>query len=444
VKDRQKEAEPASVTVSKQAGDTQRAEKWGWVEPSVWTDRMLAALEDGVKGGKWYSLMDKVYTRSNFESAWQKVKSNRGAAGVDGQSILKFEKKLLQNIEYTREELRTDRYEPKPVKRKWIPKPGSTKQRPLGIPTVKDRVVQTALRNVIEPIFEAKFSENSFGFRPGRGCKGALREVDRLLKTGYAWVVDADLKNYFDSIDHERLMDEVKKEISDGRILGLVEGYLKQHVLDGLKEWEPEKGTPQGAVISPLLANIFLHPVDVAMAEAGYRMIRYADDLVVLCLSLEEAEAALSMVRALAEGRGLALHSEKTRIIDATKKGGFEFLGYHFERGKRWPRQKSILKFRDSVRKKTPRTSGKSLAVIVGETNKTLRGWFEYFKHSCKATFRPLDGWVRMRLRSILRKRSGRRGRGRGADNQRWPNAFFEEMGLFTLVTAHRNLCRSQ
>jgi len=418
--------------------------RWTWVEPSVWSDRMLAALERGVKGGKWFSLIDKVYHPSNLRAAFAKVKANDGASGVDRQSVEQFEADADNQLDRLQYQLQTTVYLTHHVRRTWIPKPGSTEERPLGIPAVRDRVVQTAVRNVLEPIFEAKFAEHSYGFRPGRGCKEALRRVDWLLKQGYTWVVDADLKSYFDTIPHDKLMDEVRKEVADGRVLGILEQYLKAKIMDGLKEWTPEKGTPQGAVISPLLSNIYLNPLDHAMAEAGFQMVRYADDFVILCRSKEEAERALAKVQTYTEAYGLNLHPEKTHLVDATKKGGFDFLGYHFERGYHWPRKKSMKKLKDTVRAKTKRTDGRSMECIIEDINRTLRGWFGYFKHSYKTTFPNIDGWIRGRLRSILRKRQGKKGRGRGSDHQTWPNAYFTKLGHYSLVDAHAATCQSR
>jgi RNA-directed DNA polymerase len=405
---------------------------------------MLAALEDGVKGGKWFSLMDKVYARKNLEGSWEQVRRNQGAAGVDGQSVGKFQAQASKYLDELERELKEGAYRPQGVRRHWIPKPGSARMRPLGIPTVKDRIVQTALRNAIEPIFEKRFTEDSYGFRPGRGCKDALRRVEALLREGYTHVVDADIQSYFDAIGHGALLAEVEGEIADGRVLELIGRYLKQQVMEDAKAWTPEAGTPQGAVISPLLANIYLHPVDVALREAGYRMVRYADDLVILCKSEEQARKALALLEAEMSRRKLMLHPEKTRLVDATQPGGFDFLGYHFERGYRWPRKKSLQSLKDKIRECTPRTSGHSLQQIIETANPVLRGWFGYFKHSHHTTFDRLDAWVRMRLRSILRKREHRTGPGTGPDHQRWPNAFFAQHGLFTLKEAHACACRSR
>jgi len=404
---------------------------------------MLEALEKGVKGGVWFSLIDKVYAARTLAAAWRQVKARDGAGGVDRQTVEQFDVHADSYLQGLSEALRTGTYVPQLVRRCWIDKPGSVEQRPLGIPTVKDRVVQTALRLVLEPIFERDFLPSSYGFRPGRGCKDALREVQRLLDAGATWVVDADIKSYFDTIPHDQLLAEVRTRIADGRVLTLLEAYLTQGVLDGLEQWTPEAGTPQGAVVSPLLANLYLHPVDQALAAAGCQVVRYADDLVILCRSEAEAQRALGLLTSLLEHRGLRLHPQKTRVVDATQPGGFDFLGYHFEQGKRWPRTKSLRKLKDTVRRHTRRTRGVSLAVIVAELNPVLRGWFGYFQHSHPTTFPGIDKWVRMRLRSLLRKRRGGKGRGRGADHQRWPNAYFRALGVYDLVTARQRLLQS-
>lgn len=427
-------AEVSSLEAAKQAEEVGRI--WAWSEPAVWTMRMLKTLVAGVKGGRWYSLIDKVHTLSNLEAAFQKVRVNKGAPGIDQQTIYAFERHRDSNLRGLQQALRKGTYRPKPVRRTQIPKPGTKETRPLGIPTIRDRVVQTALRNVLEPIFEREFAEHSYGFRPCRGCKDALRRVDGLLKEGYTWVVDADLKSYFDTIDHERMMALVERRIADGRVLKLIRMFLEQEIVEGLRSWEPEQGTPQGAVISPLLSNIYLDPLDHLMAERGYAMVRYADDFVVLCQSEEEAKRALEEVRAWAEEAKLTLHPTKTRIVDA-RETSFAFLGYEFRPKFKLPRDKSMKKLRDAIRGCTKRANGESLKVIIQRVNVRLRGWFEYFKHSHHTVFRDVDGWVRMRLRSILRKRQKKKGRGRGYDHQRWPNAYFAEHGFFSLQVAH-------
>lgn len=435
------ETKPTIVPEAKQVGEVRA--RWGWTEPVVWTERMLTALEAGVKGGIWFSLIDKVYKPGNLRAAFAKVKANQGAAGVDHQTIEMFEANLDTNLSKVAQQLADGSYCPQAVRRHWIAKPGSSEKRPLGIPTVRDRVVQTALRNVMEPIFERDFAEHSYGFRPERGCKDALRRVDYLLKAGYTWVVDADLQSYFDTIPKQKQLERVAEKVADSRVLELVEAMLQQEVMEGLRHWTPEAGTPQGAVISPLLSNIYLDPLDHEMARIGYEMVRYADDLVILCRSEAEARAALAKVQAWTAAAGLRLHPEKTRIVDATERGGFDFLGYHFERGYRWPRRKSVAKLKATIRSKTRRTHGHSLRTTIETVNQTLTGWFGYFKHSHKTAFPPLDKWIRMRLRSILRQRRKRKGRARGTDNVRWPNAFFAAQGLLSLSAARAQLCQS-
>ena len=346
---------------AKQACKTRDPREWDWVEPLVWNERMLAALGNGVKGGKWYSLWDKVWDRRTLESSWQAVVRNGGAAGVDGVSVERYSAHAERYFGELEAELKAGRYQPLGVRRTYIPK-GDGGCRPLGIPAVKDRIVQGALKRVLEPIFEWEFLDVSYGFRPGRSAKDALREVDGWLKAGYTWVVDADLKGYFDAIPHEGLMEEIKAHISDGRVLELIERYLRQEIFEGLKHWTPTRGTPQGAVLSPLLANLYLHPLDRLMNGEGHRIVRYADDFVILCADEQEARAVLSKVREWVQGRGLSLHPDKTHIGDCRQHGqGFEFLGYRFEAGRRWVRKKSLKRLRDKIRSKTGRSRGASL-----------------------------------------------------------------------------------
>ncbi len=423
------------VPKAKQGRDV--APPWEWTEASVWTERMLAALERGVKGGKWFSLMDKVWKMENLQSALQQVMRNQGGAGVDGQSCENFLKASSQRLPRLQEQLKQGSYQPKPVKRVWIPKLGSKELRPLGVPTVEDRVVQSALRNVIEPIFERTFAEHSYGFRPGRGAKPALRRVDQLLKTGHHWVVDADLKGYFDSIPQDKMMEAVETQIADGAVLKLIEQRLGQGVMESGKGWQPtETGTPQGAVISPRLANIYLNPLDQLMGQQRRQMVRYADDFVILCPSQQAAQEVLEQLRHWTQAAGLTLHPTQTRIVDASQKGGFDFLGYHFERGYRGPRQKSLDKLKDTIREKTQSGRPGSLNEIIREINQCTRGWFEYFKHSQNTVFKPLDGWIRQRLRRILRRRHTGSRRTACRDHRRWPVAYFTKLGLISLALA--------
>lgn len=442
VTEREREEKPERVP----EGATPTGEvrtRWAWTESAIWTERMLTALEKGVKGGRWHSLIDKVYDRENLLAAFARVEANGGSAGVDHETVEHFAKQIDEKIDWLRQSLRENTYRPSPVRRIWIPKEGSKERRPLGIPTVRDRTVQAALYHAIAPIFEAEFAEHSYGFRPGRGCKDALRRVTELLNSGYVHVVDADIKSYYDTIPHERMLVRIGTKIADGRVLGLIESFLSQAVMEEASQWTPEQGTPQGAVLSPLLSNIYLDPLDHVMKNAGYEMVRYADDWCVLCRTKQDAQQALTIAKEWLEENGLALHPEKTHLVDASQAGGFDFLGYHFESGYRWPSRKSEAKLRAKIRKKTRRANGHSLECTITTVNATLRGWFEYFKHGHYTTFRPLDSWVRMRLRSILRKRRGGRGRGRGSDHNRWPNAYFAERGLFSMVGAHAEACRS-
>jgi len=436
----QRQESITSADPAKRGAETLEAEGlpvWSWVEASVWTERMVSALVNGVKGGRWYSLIDKVYAPATLAAAWTRVRANRGAAGVDGVSIERFEARAEIYLAELSTELREGTYRPQPVRRVEIPKDDG-RTRPLGIPAVKDRVAQMAVKLVIEPIFEATFRPESYGFRPGRGCRDALREVDRLLKEGFTFVVDADLQSYFDTIPHEPLMKRVEERISDGRLLALLHSWLKQDIMAGLERWTPTGGTPQGAVISPLLANIYLAPLDAQMAADGYRMVRYADDFVVLCRSQEEAEAALASIQEWVAQNGLRLHPDKTHVVDCRRSAqGFEFLGYRFARGRRYVRKKSLTRLKGKIREKTRRTCGQSLSRIIDALNPILRGWFGYFKHASRNTFERLDKFIRRRLRAILRKQEKRPGLGLAwADQIRWPNAYFANAGLFALHTA--------
>jgi RNA-directed DNA polymerase len=397
---------------------------------------MLKALEEGVKGGKWHSLIDKVYSEKNLRAAFERVKRNKGSAGVDHVSVEAFDKRLDANIEALQRLLKDGTYRPQAVKRCWIPKPGSREKRPLGVPTVRDRVVQTALRNVLEPIFERDFAQHSYGFRPNRSCKDALRRVKEVLNAGYTHVVDADIKGYFDAICHKRLVALVRKKVADKRIRELVQCFLDQDVLDGLERWSPESGTPQGAVISPLLSNIYLDALDHCMVEHDVEMVRYADDLVLFCRDEASAGNALELLQDWMAQAALQLHPEKTHVVDYGAGGKFSFLGYEFRRGKHWVSKKSMKQIRAKIREKTRRTPGMSLKQIIGELNLILCGWFEYYQHSRPFVMSKVDGYTRMRLRSILRGFNKGRGIGQGLDHKRWPNAYFTANGLFCLEHA--------
>lgn len=440
-KQRERNYEPATVPFSATpAGEPPSFPDWA--NPSVWTERMLTTLKQGVRGGRWHTLIDKVYAPLNLWAASGNVIGNKGAAGVDHQTVEQFLRDRDEELDRMHEALRANTYRPQAVKRVWIDKPGSKEKRPLGVPTVRDRVVQTALLNVLEPIFDITFSSSSYGFRRGRGCHHALERVEKLLNEGHVYVVDADLKSYFDTISKSRLLGLVREKVSDQRVLGLVEMFLAQGILEDLREWTPERGTPQGAVLSPLLANIYLNPLDHLLDDEGFSVVRYADDFVILCRTREEADRALKLVQDWVVENELTLHPTKTKIVNAREES-FQFLGYEFRGNLRLPRKKSLGKFKDAVREKTKRTNGHDMRTICTRLSFQLRGWFIYFRHSHRRIFRNLDKWIRGRLRSILRKRAGRRGRGRGKDHQRWPNAYFDEHGLYSLHHAHIRFAQS-
>lgn len=419
-----------------QAGEVRA--RWPFAEPSVWTDPMLTTLERGIKGGKWFSLSDKAFSLRNLAACFAKVKANDGTHGVDGISIARFESHLEENLAQLHRELAEGVYRPRPVRRVWIPKPGTKERRPLGIPTVRDRIVQTAIKVAIEPIFEREFKDMSFGFRPGRSCHQALSRVNRLLRSGSAYVVDADLRKFFDTIPHEAIMGGLKAKISDGKLLAVIESYLTAGVMDAWSFESTNEGTPQGSVMSPLLANIALHGLDVLAEREGFHLIRYADDFVVLCRDQDEAKSALDAVREWVNSQGLTLHPEKTKVVDYGAGESFDFLGFTFRRGGFFPRKKSIQNLRDKVRDKTRRNSGRSLLAIIAELNPVFRGWYQYFKASSASQFEAQDSFVRRRLRAILDRRTGHPPAHRGATQHRWPNLYFERQGLLSMAALKR------
>lgn len=410
-------------------------------EPTVWTERMLSALEKGVKGGMWFSLSDKAFGVRCLEAAFKKVKSNGGSAGSDHVTIAQFESRLPQELEYLSKALMDGSYRPQAIRRVWIPKPGSKEKRPLGIPTVRDRVVQCAIRFAIEPIFEKEFQDTSFGFRPGRSCHQALRRVWLALKAGRTTVVDADLKKCFDTIPHGLIMRGIEGKISDGTLLSVIRLLLKQGVMQTDEEnaWgsEPEMGTPQGSVLSPLLANIALQGLDVAAQAHHLELIRYADDFVVMCSDKEQAEHALEVVKAWSQTNGMNLHPGKTRIVDYLAGESFVFLGHEFVNGYVHPRKTSKQNVQAKIRSLTPRKSGKSLAVIIQALNPILRGWFSYYRHCHPWCFQNIDGFTRRRLRAMLAQNLGKEWHGHQQANAKWRNSYFHEMGLFSMELAY-------
>jgi RNA-directed DNA polymerase len=412
-----------------------------WANRCIWTDRMLNALIVGVRGGKWHALSDKVESELNLFAAARKVVRRDGAAGVDRQSTEDFAEHEIDEIRRLHRQLREQTYRPRPVRRVWIPKPGSSQKRPLGIPTVRDRVVQTAILNVIEPIFDNEFHERSFGFRHGRSCHDALRIVEQQLDEGKVFVVDVDLQSYFDTIPKDRLLRLVEAKISDRRLLALIQSFLDQSILEELSEWTPESGVPQGAVLSPLLSNLYLSDLDHRMAALGYEMVRYADDLVILCRSQDEAESALEEVQRFVASAGLTLHPEKTRIVDS-RETSFDFLGYSFRWKFRFPRAKSRRKMIDRIRQLTPRKSGQSLTETIVALNAVTTGWFTYFRHCNWNAFDDYDGMIRRRLRRLLLKRH-RLNPKRLPRTLRWPNAYFTDLGFRSLRDAHTRYVQS-
>jgi RNA-directed DNA polymerase len=403
---------------------------------------LTTLLDNKVRGGKWHTLIDKVYAELNLYTAARKVTAKEKAAGVDGQSCEAFEKHLLVETRRLAEQLKGQTYRPSAVRRVHIPKPGRPNEtRPLGIPTVRDRVVQRAIVNVIEPILDHQFHERSFGFRHGSGAHDALRVVEQKLREGYVYVVDADLKGYFDAIPKDRLLTLIKKHISDSRMLRLIKTFLDQNILEELREWTPIAGVPQGAVLSPVLSNLYLNPLDHEMAEHGFEMVRYADDFVVLCRSEFEAEVALQMITEWVEAAGLTLHPTKTKIVDSRSES-FVFLGYSFRGDKIYPRRESLAKMKARIKELTPRKRSGSIDSIAKELNRVLIGWFGYFRHGRWTIYKDLDATIRSRLRRLLLKRH-RNNPERLPRQQRWPNDYFTKVGLYSLRQAHFRFAQS-
>jgi RNA-directed DNA polymerase len=373
---------------------------------------------------KVHSLIDKVYQRKNLEMAWEKVKANRGSGGVDGQSLDGFAEQLNQQLDRLQRELKEDVYRPQPVRQVQIPKAGKPGEfRTLGIPTIYDRVCQQALLNRLEPIFEPVFDEANFGYRQGRSTKDAMRKVWTEMTGGREWIVDADLKDFFGSVDHAKLLTLVAQRIADGRVLRLMEAMLKAGSYGKGRLFPAERGTPQGGVVSPLLSNILLTPFDQEMRRKGYQLTRYADDWVVTCESAAEARAAVAAALRILKELGVQLHPQKTRIVHVRQ--GFEFLGYKIKRGKQlrlppskirsdiqsgalyaFPREKSIRHFMDQVRALTRRRVPLKTKELIEELNPVLRGWGHHYKRAhVRKLFHRLDGWVVRRIRSHRFKR---------------------------------------
>lgn len=415
---------------------------------------------------KWYSLIDKVYALANLETAWEKVQANEGAPGIDRVSVAGFAKDAPTRLQRLATDLRAKTYRPQPVRRVFIPKSGGG-QRPLGIPTVRDRIVQQALLQVMEPIFEAKFSKFSHGFRPERGCPTALSVVDRAVRHGYNWVVDADIGTFFDTVDHDLVIGAIHEEIADGSVLTLITQILKAGTAHpSVSDVEPtELGTPQGGPLSPLLANIYLHRFDVAMAEASYGLVRYADDFVIFAKSEAAATSALKLARQILEGElKLALHPEKTRVVSV--EAGFEFLGYHYFADPttgsivKEVRRKSVHRFRENIRRRTPRlitqrrvkakhvtlsrlSKNERVKRLIAGVNAHLRGWHGYFRQVWsrypETPFRNFDGFVRQRIRTAITGRVGP-----GWWNAKLNNQMLLALGLVSLDDLQRRYRQDQ
>ena len=379
---------------------------------------------------KIHSLIDKVYALPNLLLAWEKVKANRGAGGIDRVTIKQFEAHLVDNLQELHRVLREGKYQPLPVRRVYIPKADGG-ERPLGIPAVRDRVVQQAVLQVLQPIFEPLFEDCSYGFRPARSAHQAIAKIETLRVLGFKHVVEVDLKSFFDTLDHELLVSRVAEEIADGRILGLIRGWLEAGVLEEGAVRTQVAGTPQGGVISPLLANIYLHAFDRTMVRRGYQVVRYADDFVVLCKSEKKAQRALEVVtRILTEDLLLTIHPEKTKVTSF--KEGFDFLGFRLHTRFKKPRAKAIVSFKDKVRLLTRRQQGKNLEEVIKALNPTIRGWGRYFRGSnWKMVAAELDAWIRMRLRSFIRKQVTVRSK----FNALYTVAFFQKKRLVSLTS---------
>lgn len=350
----------------------------------------------------WYSLYDKIYKMGNLESAFYQVQKNKGASGVDKVTIEEYEMELESNLEALQLKLREKTYRAKPVKRRYIPKDNG-KTRPLGIPTVEDRIVQAAVRNIIEPIFEEEFLPCSYGFRPEISAHMALDQVTDYLNQGYVYVVDADLQSYFDTIPHDKLIQRIRKRISDGSVLRLIREFLTAGVMEEQVYQETVEGAPQGGVLSPLLSNIYLHQLDLLMTERGHRIVRFADDFIILCKSQKGAERVMRIAKRFLEGElGLTVHPTKSKVVDSTKES-FTFLGYEFYRNIRRVDPKELRKFKDKVKLKTRKNQTVDLEFLIKEVlNPLIRGWGNYFgKGNVKTLFKNLDSWIRRRLRMV-------------------------------------------
>jgi RNA-directed DNA polymerase len=400
----------------------------------------------GVK--KVHSLIDKVYKQKNLEMAWEKVQANRGSGGIDGQSLEEFAAQMEGELKRLGQELQDDVYRPRPVRQVQIPKAGKPGEyRMLGIPTIYDRVCQQALLNRLEPIFDPIFDAANFGYRRGRSTKDAMSKVWKEIKSGREWIVDADLRNFFGSVEHEKLLTLIAQRIADRRVLRLIEAMLKAGSYGNGRLFPTERGTPQGGVISPMLSNVLLTPFDREMRRKGHQLTRYADDWVVTCQSAAEARAAIAAAGRILEQLGVQLHPEKTRVVHVQE--GFEFLGYKIKRGRRlrlpahkirsgvregdlyaYPREKSIQRFMDQIRTRSSRRVPLKTEELIMSLNPVIRGWGNYYKRAhVRKLFNRLNCWIVHRIWSHRYKRW------RNGGWRQLPEAkLYRELGLVNLV----------
>ena len=408
---------------------------------------------------KWYSLIDKIYRKENLELAFKHVKRNNGAPGIDGETVSDFAYKLELNIEFLHEKLKTNTYKPSPVRRTEIEKPDGG-VRLLGIPTVKDRVVQQAIVNIIEPIFDATFHPSSYGYRPNHSQQQAVAKAERFMnKYNLEYVVDMDLSKCFDTLDHEIMMEAVSEKISDGSVLSLIKNFLKSGVMHNDNFSKTEVGSPQGGVCSPLLSNIYLNLFDQKMKSKGIRIVRYADDILIFAKDKETAgNYKAYATKVLEEELKLTVNKEKTKLTNVYE--GVEYLGFIIH--KKWliVNPKRIKIFKDKIREKTVRGTGRKMEEIIKELNPLLRGWINYFRvANIKALIKELMGWIRRRLRMIKirhwksykamhkeMRKQGIKGNGEKMSIYKWknsnahivymllPNKLFDDLGLIDLT----------
>jgi RNA-directed DNA polymerase len=421
----------------------------------VYEWRFIIAKREENMMKKWYSLIDKVYKLENLGKAFELVKSNKGAPGVDGETIESFETYLNANILQLQNELKTDAYEPLPVRRVYIDKDDGTK-RPLGIPSVRDRIVQQAVKNVLEPIFEPDFHPSSYGYRPNRSCQKAVAKAERFMnKYNLEFVVDMDLSKCFDTLDHEIILKAVNEKVSDGTILKLIRKFLKAGVMESGTVDESEVGSPQGGVISPLLTNIYLDYFDKKMMSKGIRIVRYADDILIFAKSKAEAGKFKAIATTILENElNLKVNKVKTHITNRYE--GVAFLGFIIRNKSVSIHPKRIKKFKDKIKRLTPRNHGMNVEQIVIEINPVIRGWANYFRiANCKGLYEELSQWIKRRLRMKKMKewkrakalhkelrRRGYKGEFMSIDMSKWrnscsplihmalPNTWFSELGL--------------